>query len=90
MTKDEIQYLRERVDGIAEVQSAQDERLEGIEKSCKRVETSLLGNGQPGLVVRTDRLEQKEKLRAKILWLVISGVVLLLLNAVASHFGIAG
>lgn len=82
-------YLRQRVDKLAEEQAAEHECVKSIEESCSRIEKCLLGNGQPGLVVRTDRLEQKEKTRSKILWMIISGVILLLLNAVASHMGIA-
>lgn len=81
MTEHERDYLREQV-------AAQHVELKTIKGSCQRIETCLMGNGKPGLVVRTDRLEQKDKFRSRLLWMVISGFVLLLLNAVASHFGI--
>ena len=89
MTGHERDYLQERVDEVADAQAAQHVELATIKSSCQRIETCLLGNGQPGLVVRTDRLEQKEKTRSRLLWLVVSGVVVLILNAVASHIGLA-
>lgn len=81
------EYLRQRVDKVAEDQAAQHEVMKVIAEDCAEIKQCLKGNGQPGLVVRTDRLEQKEKTRSKFMWLLMSGVVMLLLNAVAEHLG---
>ena len=55
---------------IAE-QARQGEQIENIDGTCKRIDTCLMGNGQPGLVVRTDRLEQKDKTRSKLFWIIL-------------------
>jgi hypothetical protein len=82
---DEMEHLRDRVDDIADKVAP----VQGIKTTVERIEKHLLGNGQPGLVVRTDRLEQKDKFRSKLLWIFMSGVVLLLLNEVAGLIGLA-
>lgn len=82
-------YLRERVDKVAEDQAAQHEVMKGIAEDCSQIKQCLKGNGQPGLVVRTDRLEQKEKTRSRIMWLIVSGVIVLILNAAAGYVGLA-
>lgn len=82
-------YLQERVDKVAEDQAAQHAVVKSIAEDCSQIKQCLIGNGKPGLVVRTDRLEQKEKNRSRLLWMVVSGVVLLILNAAASYIGLA-
>lgn len=83
------EYLRQRVDKVAEDQAAQNEVMKVIAEDCAEIKQCLKGNGQPGLVVRTDRLEQKEKTRSRLMWLIVSGVVALILNAIAGHIGFA-
>ena len=58
---------------IAE-QARQGEQIENIDSTCQKIETCLGGNGGPGLVVRTDRLEQKDKTRSKLFWIALMGV----------------
>lgn len=89
MTGTDRDYLRERVDKLAEEQAAEHAVVKGIAEDCSQIKHCLKGNGQPGLVVRTDRLEQKEKTRSRLLWTVVSGVVLLILNEAASLIGLA-
>jgi hypothetical protein len=84
----DTEYLRQRVDKLAEDQAAEHECVKGIADDCAKIKQCLLGNGQPGLVVRTDRLEQKEKTRSRLMWLIVSGVVALILNAVAGHINV--
>lgn len=66
---------------IAE-QAVQGEKIEGIEKTCEEIRTCLLGNGKPGLVVRADRLEQKDKFKTKLFWMVAVAVVALVVKTV--------
>ena len=68
--------------GIATVQARQGEKIENIEADCSEIKTCLLGNGQPGLVTRTDRLEQKDALKTKLFWVVVAAVAGLVVSAV--------
>jgi len=72
---------------IAE-QSAQRVKIETIAETCHEIKESLLGNGKPGLVVRTDRLEQKDKLRAKMFWIVFGLAASVAAKVAADTFGI--
>lgn len=57
------------------------ERLEAeFTRVCKkldRIDALLRGNGGPGVLVRVEKLELRERIRSKALWL-ISSVVLTL------------
>ena len=61
---------------IAE-QSAQGVKIESIEKACDEIKTCLLGNGKPGLVLRTDRLEQRGVLQTRLFWIFATAVIAL-------------
>jgi hypothetical protein len=67
---------------IAETQAAQGEKIVAIEKACARIETNLLGNGKPGLVIRTDRLEQKNKFNSRLFWIFATATVALVIKTV--------
>lgn len=69
-------------------QARQGAKIETIEKTCKEIRDSLLGNGKPGLVVRTDRLEQKDKTRVKLFWLVFSTLAAVTAKVLADTLGI--
>ena len=51
---------------IAE-QAKQGEKISSIEESCVEIKECLLG--KTGLIIRTDRLEQKDKFKAMVFWL---------------------
>jgi hypothetical protein len=70
-------------------QAAQRVKIENIEKTCQEIRDCLLGNGKPGLVVRTDRLEQKDKVRAKLFWLVFSTLAAVTAKVLADTFGVS-
>lgn len=70
---------------IAE-QARQGEQIENIDATCKKIETCLGGNGRPGLVVRTDRLEQKDKTRSKLFWIIIVAVLGVVTKSVLDIF----
>lgn len=76
-----------RRDIIAE-QAAQGVKIDNIEKTCKEIKECLLGNGKPGLVLRTDRLEQKDQLRSKMFWVLFSGLGAVLAKMVADMLGV--
>jgi len=61
---------------IAE-QSAQGVKIESIEKVCDEIKTCLLGNGKPGLVLRTDRLEQRGVFQTRLFWIFATAVIAL-------------
>lgn len=66
---------------IIATQAVQGEQIESIQESCKEIRVCLLGNGKIGLVTRTDRLEQKEVSRSKLIWIIVTIVCGLLLKA---------
>ncbi|KKL21176.1 hypothetical protein LCGC14_2448090 [marine sediment metagenome] len=53
-----------------------DKRLEAeFNRICKkldRIDSLLRGNSTPGLVARTEKLELRDRIRSKALWLVSS------------------
>ncbi len=51
-------------------QAVQRTQIEGIVSGVSDIKRSLIGNGKPGLVVRMDRLEQKDVFQSKVLWTV--------------------
>lgn len=63
-------------------QAVYGEKIEGIEETCQEIKTCLMGNGKTGLVVRTDRLEQKDKLKTKLFWLVTAAVIALVVKTI--------
>ena len=66
---------------IAE-QAVQGTKIEGIETTCTEIRECLLGNGSPGLVLRTDRLEQKDKWKTRLSWVVVTAVLALIVKIV--------
>lgn len=67
---------------IATEQARQGEQIEAIQKTCTKIEQCLLGNGKPGLVVRTDRLEQKDKFKSKWFWVIAIAITALFIKTV--------
>lgn len=59
-----------------------DERLEvEFNRICEkldRIDSLLRGNGGPGVLVRIERLELRDRIRSKALWLMSSLVLTLL------------
>lgn len=67
---------------VIKEQGIQGQKIEGIEKTCKEIKTCLLGNGQPGLVIRADRLEQKDKFKTKLFWVTAVAVIALIVKTI--------
>lgn len=66
---------------IASEQAKQGEAISNIEETCASIKTCLLGNGQPGLIVRTDRLEQRNKLLSRLFWVIVPVISALVVKA---------
>jgi hypothetical protein len=64
-------------------QGKQTAQLEHISETLSSIKTCLLGNGKEGLIVRTDRLEQKDKMRGKFFWALFGIVAALVIQSVA-------
>lgn len=60
--------IHERLARVEVLVSSTDEKLD-------QVLHALHGNGEPGMKVRVDRLEQAEKRRAKVIWAAITSAV---------------
>ncbi len=67
---------------IAQTQAVQGEQIEQITQSCEKIEKCLLGNGKPGIIVRTDRLEQKDVFKTKLFWVFATAVVAILIKTI--------
>lgn len=65
-------------------QGKQTAQLEHIAETVGTIENCLLGNGKDGLIVRTDRLEQKDKTRGRFFWALFGIVAALVIQTVAS------
>lgn len=63
-------------------QAKQGTQIKDIADACDKIETCLLGNGRPGLVVRTDRLEQKDGLKTRVFWVFATAVIALIVKEV--------
>jgi hypothetical protein len=61
-------------------QAIQGEKIKTIETTCLDIKKCLTGNGKPGLVVRTDRLEQKDKFKTKMFWVCFVAVITMLVK----------
>ena len=73
---------------VAAEQAAQRVKIENIEKTCGEIHRCLLGNGQPGMKLRVDRLEQKDKTRTKMFWLLFTTLGALAAKVLADTLGI--
>lgn len=70
---------------IKEGQASHNEKLDTVVKSVDNLREVLLGDGseqKPGLHMRVDRLEQKERLKSKVLWTVAGSTLGLLVKTV--------
>ena len=76
------QHHDEHIVEMMAAQAVQGEKIEGIEETCKEIKKCLLGNGKPGLVVRTDRLEQREAFKNKLFWVFATAVVALVVKTI--------
>jgi predicted alternative tryptophan synthase beta-subunit len=68
-------------------QGKQTAKLEHIVETVNEIKSCLKGNGKPGLIIRTDRLEQKEKTKARIFWVIFAATIALVVRAVSPAFG---
>lgn len=73
---------QETVHKLLSEQAAQGEKIESIQDTCKEIKHCLLGNGKPGLVVRTDRLEQKDAIKTKMFWVIVTAVIALVVKTI--------
>ena len=46
-----------------------------VHTKLDKLDESIRGNGKPGILVRLDRLEQRDAIRKKIFWLVVGALV---------------
>jgi hypothetical protein len=69
-------------------QGKQTAKLEHIAETTTEIKTCLTGD--MGLIIRTDRLEQREKTKAKFFWVVFAATIGLLIKAVSPAFGAIG
>lgn len=69
---------------LVQDQGKQTAQLDTISKDIGAIKSCLVGNGKEGLIVRTDRLEQKDKMRGKFFWGLFGIVAALVLQAVAT------
>lgn len=62
------------------------DRLGNIDKSLEKLQHNLSGNGEDGLFIRIDRLEQSERRRSRLTWIAIAAAVAALLPALFELF----
>ena len=85
MTKSEKEMLDKLMSEIKASQASHGEKLDNVVKSMGELREVLLGDGseqKPGLHMRVDRLEQKERLKSKVLWTVAGSTLGLLVKTV--------
>ena len=59
---------RDRFDRIDQICDRLDEKLD-------RIDRAIRGNGKDGLAIRTDRLEQSDRLRKRFFWVVVVATI---------------
>ena len=52
-----------------------------IHTKLDRLDTAIRGNGKPGIQTRLDRLENAEKTRSRLLWIIAGALVTLAVGA---------
>lgn len=85
MTKSEKESLVEMISEIKQDHAIHTEKLDRVIKSIDSLNLVLLGDGseqKPGVHMRVDRLEQKERLKSKVLWTVAGSTLGLLVKTV--------
>ncbi len=50
-------------------------QFESIHKKLDRLDEAIRGNGEVGIKVRLDRLEQNGKQHSKLIWLIVGSLV---------------
>jgi hypothetical protein len=65
-------------------QAIQTEKLSTLVTTVGEIKTHIVGNGKPGLEKRTDRLEQKDKSRGRIFWIVVAASATVIIQTVAA------
>ena len=50
------------------------DQFESIHKKLDRLDEAIRGNGEPGIKVRLDRLEQNAKRQSKLIWLIVGSL----------------
>lgn len=71
MTKQEstvLDRLSEKVVQLSEDNATIKSEIRHLTTNVDKVVHSIVGNGQPGLSLRMDRLEQRQKVREKVVW----------------------
>ena len=80
-----VMSKEEQHDDMVAEQARQGEKIANIDETCKEIKACLLGN--TGLVLRTDRLEQKEKFRVKLFWLMFTALGAVAAKVLADTLG---
>lgn len=78
---------KEQHDDMVAEQARQGVKIESIEQTCQDIKACLMGNGKPGLVLRADRLEQKDKFRVKMFWLMFTALGAVAAKVLADTLG---
>lgn len=82
--KEQVNRLRKREGLILNSQKDMDKKLDILAKDIHIIKTVIVGDplepDKPGVTTRLDRIEQSEKIRARILWAVGTGFIGLVLE----------
>jgi len=90
--EEDAKVILARIEGKIESHAAELTRHVGEERAWQattsekigRIDASLRGNGTPGINVRLDRIEQREKGRAKLTWIAVTSALGALAASVAA------
>lgn len=82
--KDQLRELASKEQHHAATDLALERKLDSIKQDIEAIRAALVGDptrqDHPSILMRLDRLEQTEKLRSKLLYLIGSGVIGLILE----------
>jgi len=56
-------------------------QLDDIERKIDEIDKAIRGNGKPGINLRLDRLEQRYKSKARVLWNVLIPIAVAVVTA---------
>ncbi len=67
-----------------------DNHFESIHRKLDRLDEAIRGNGEPGINMRLDRLEQDAKRQSRLIWMIASALVTALASSLIAWFLFTG
>ena len=67
--------IAEQQTKILSQQAVNGQKIQAMEEKVNAIYSFIIGNGKPGALVRLDRVEQRHKTVAKLIWAIVFAVI---------------